>query len=657
MTMVLSQFLGMVWSTVKAKEDSVYGHDPSHTGLQPIDGFNDEPYTDRVIACVAEGRHYRAAQLSVLLASATTATVVDTTGASVSGYRLVQRDGLAVDTDKLDFFSGVCSQIAATLHAITSSCVAVGYSVSAEDNLQVLNGVNSSTTERIVSSLPVLIMPFWDNSPYARFAIPGTDGAACMFRLLGKYEDLALDAGVFRTVNRTIRDEKTAEWLGRPGGVWKNGWYEDRVGERWYSDVLTTEVVNSSLGIPMRQFDTVSGKERDCVHTAECRDIPVVDRWGSKLRSATQPTSITSVAISNGNRFGQFFYHRIGIRSVTSTYDWETLVSNITIAALLVRWFVAMYALQNGYFRNPGTQWHNAGLGCIANSKSFNLLPIVLLPKLKASLTAFWTVGCDVEGEQRALADAWFVVYPSIAEVVLIFFSLLNIVAKVQRRRVSDVPFGPTLIFLCLMHRFRVEIAQSRWFGIDGRVPALVHPSEIEQLSLLDYFTTNVSYRINGGVTALFVVKLAVLGCNMLPLMWPRCSRRRLKPTALPPLGIESALAVVCSNLGGLGTSSVYDYNHTQPQHRTGLNPYELVRLGYVVYGNKFLISIDDWEIVTSLWLLQRLYHLWNHRVALFTLHDEGEGRVVSSSSVMCRLDDPRLEPIKWWRLSATPIA
>lgn len=38
-------------------------------------------------------------------------------------------------------------------------------------------------------------MPYWDNGPAARYAIPGRDGYACMFRLGGQYEvDGAKDA-------------------------------------------------------------------------------------------------------------------------------------------------------------------------------------------------------------------------------------------------------------------------------------------------------------------------------------------------------------------------------------------------------------------------------------------------------------------------------
>ncbi|KAL3661634.1 hypothetical protein V7S43_013393 [Phytophthora oleae] len=77
------------------------------------------------------------------------------------------------------------------------------------------------------------------------------------------------------------------------------------------------------------------------------------------------------------------------------------------------------------------------------------------------TLAVFWTVGCRFEGQQAGLAESWFVMYPGIANFVLIFFSLLNFGAKTLRRRISDALFTPTVVFLCLLHYFRLEIAES----------------------------------------------------------------------------------------------------------------------------------------------------------------------------------------------------
>lgn len=56
------------------------------------------------------------------------------------------------------------------------------------------------------------------------------------------------------------------------------------------------------------------------------------------------------------------------------------------------------------------------------------------------TLSAFWSVGCEFEGEQKALSEARFVMYPAILELLLLYFSLLNNVAKVLRRRIPDTP-------------------------------------------------------------------------------------------------------------------------------------------------------------------------------------------------------------------------
>lgn len=57
----------------------------------------------------------------------------------------------------------------------------------------------------------------------------------------------------------------------------------------------------------------------------------------------------------------------------------------------------------------------------------------MLLPHLKMSLFTFWTSGCVFDSSQRAVADTWFVMYPAIVEVVLVYYSLLYLLAKLFR--------------------------------------------------------------------------------------------------------------------------------------------------------------------------------------------------------------------------------
>lgn len=54
-----------------------------------------------------------------------------------------------------------------------------------------------------------MIMPYWDNSYGSRFAVPGWDGSACVFRLSQHYqaaEGLTLH---LHGINRTVREETT----------------------------------------------------------------------------------------------------------------------------------------------------------------------------------------------------------------------------------------------------------------------------------------------------------------------------------------------------------------------------------------------------------------------------------------------------------------
>lgn len=140
----------------------------------------------------------------------------------MNGYQLVQREGFVFNAANLGVYSSACSLIAATPPAIEDFYDALGYNAT-KDNLRVVNGLESMTTLLVARSMPVLAMPFWDDEPFARFTIPGYDDNACIFRLLGKYSDPKLSPGVFRGVDRKIRERKMAEWFQRPGGVWKNG--------------------------------------------------------------------------------------------------------------------------------------------------------------------------------------------------------------------------------------------------------------------------------------------------------------------------------------------------------------------------------------------------------------------------------------------------
>uniref|UniRef100_K3WCJ0 Uncharacterized protein n=1 Tax=Globisporangium ultimum (strain ATCC 200006 / CBS 805.95 / DAOM BR144) TaxID=431595 RepID=K3WCJ0_GLOUD len=686
MVMIFSQFLGVAWNTVETHQYVIKGKDPS-LGPVTLDGsFNGEPFMDRAVACVGEGRYYKPVQLTEAVSTASGyLQVVDTTGTSINGYRLIQRQGLTMTSAARDVYSDVCALIATTMDSIFDACTELGYNVT-QDNLRVVDGLDSSTTYLIHDSLPVVILPLTDNAQESRFAIPGWDGHACMFRLMGKYLDKTKSLGIFRGVNRAIREAKTVEWLARPGGNWKNGWYEDQQAEKWHTDVISTGQ-KSIYGISQRQFDTMKRKEIDCINTEDCRDLPVVEDWGAKFSTTDQALAINSIFISNGNNKGLFLYELRQHRIIKSIYDWETLISNTSLMLLLVRWMLAMYALQRGYLLGE-SKWYNAGLGSLASSRSFNMLPIVLLPRLKITLSAFWSVGCAFGGDQKALSEAWFVVYPAILELMLLQFSLLNIISKILRRRIPDAPFGPSVILFCILHWLRMEFADRGTFGITENVTPLLTSTEFEELRLVDFFTTKAPFKLNGNVSGLIAIKLVVLGLNFVPLLLMKTSTTSLSRSPDDgdigkATGIEKALAVRVCKIGGLGRSVTDEYadddssqaaavadtskknDGAAASNRMEVNSYELVRLGYLVYGGKYLLSFEDWEGLALMAPFHRFYYLWNNRVALFTLRDEREQqpdgssldiKAVSEKPHMCRLDDPKLEQISCWDIIGRPI-
>lgn len=655
--LLFSQLLGVVWNSSTTYQHSMYGENPA-LGPNAIEGLNDNPYSDRSIACVLEGWQYKPVQLQKALMAAAT-TTIDTTGTFVHGYRVLARDEMTLESDSQALLVRTCDAIASTLDSIFESCAAMGYNVT-KDTLRIVNGVNSSTMKLIPNALPVLIMPFWDNSKAARYAIPGWDGSACVFRLEGVYESDSDTLRYFRTTTRAVRESKTIEWLGQPGGVWRNGWYEDPTGTKWYSDVLSTK---ENTTYPQHLFDTAANKERNCSATEDCGSIPNFELWSSKLSSTATIQWFNSVAISNGAQYGVFLYESYLTVVVKSVYDLETLISNIALGFVMFRWLVCMAALQNGH-RLRVTKWYTTGIGSISCARNFHYLPIVLLPRFKTTLAAFFTVGCRYEGDQTSLSENWFVMYPAICEFMLFYYSVLNMVAKMLRRRITETLFGPTLIFLCAMHYLRQELGRSGWFEYDGRVTTVVHSSDFEDLHLFDFFTTDVSLRLNGNITPLYVTKLVVVAINALPLII--CCQNTSPKSKLgertAPCAIEKALAVRASFVGGLGCSTIYETSKcgSGDATMTALSGYDLVRLGYVVIGGKYVLSIADWHTLFILSPARYLRQPPNFRVTLFTIVEQGDSKcnrvTIDDFPHVCRLNDPRLRSISIFDITARPF-
>lgn len=171
---IISQLLGMIWDSTTYVRYLEYGRSPLYATQQAvIPGSNDEPFSDRNLVCMAYGRSYIAMQLSAVLRDPQLAKVTDTTGASISGYRVVKREKVAtLDPLAATFYLDVCTNIDRTLEAIQQSYAKLGYNVTT-DVLRIVDDVYSNVTREIPRALPILVLPYWDNGIRAHYAIPG----------------------------------------------------------------------------------------------------------------------------------------------------------------------------------------------------------------------------------------------------------------------------------------------------------------------------------------------------------------------------------------------------------------------------------------------------------------------------------------------------
>lgn len=637
---MLSQLMGIVDSTADSIYTASFGRQPS-LGLYHIGNDNDEPYSDRAMVCVRHSRRYKAITINEALE---TSTIDNTAGIRLGGYRVVHRTKATIEPTIVSRFTRRCDLLNSTLNNILSACEALGYANLERDALRIVDGLDSKALSRIPNSLPILMIPHWDNCDYARYAIPAADGSVCMVNLSGAYNDVS-STGTLYAVNRSVRAAKMQEWIGE--GVWKHGWLEDDEGMRWHADMWSTEL-NDSEGISARRFDTFSGHELHCDNQKNCANDVIQQRWGLSLVSTSVSLGSEAIVVSNGSRFGLFILRAKTIQSIQSVYNFSAFLSNVSVSLVLLRWMLTMFALQNG-FRKGKTSLFTCGIGSTAHSSALNSLLITLLPQLVVNLAAFFTAGCNLFGDQKALADAWFVIYPAIIVIVLLCCSLLNIVARTCRRRMSDCTFVPTIVLLSLLHYFRHQISLWRWFQTPDATSAAISSDEFQQLTILDFFFTNAALRVNGNVAPLVHTKLIILSLNLLPLLFSTSMSQssRLSKSHIN-CRIESRLVIRACNDGGIRwCSDVYQKHPKEP--RDMMNAYELVRLGYIAFGGRFLMKWEDWVIITTLRPLRNVYHLWNHRITVFTL----KSKSVSPRPQLLALDDPELEKLNWWDIDA----
>lgn len=547
--LTFGQFLSSTWGTATSIQTLSFGQRPE-LGLYHIVGSSDEPFSDRSYVCVARGRIYKPVAARDALNQVST-RVVDSTGAAVNGYRVVSHEGLTIDpATNRSYYSTTCNFIAAKIEAIFEICTALGYNSTQGSNLRIVDGVHSATMKLIGNALPVIVIPYYDNSVDARFVIPGHDGSARLFHFSGHFSVDQAAKPILTATDRSSRERKTSELLRRPGGAWRNGWYEDPLGGKWHSDVMSSDP-NSTLGIYLREFDMTTGNESDCTTpTSHCGRTSHHSAWGTKLQAVDVELASSVVVVSNGAHFGLFMYEGIIQHVIQSEYSLEHFISNISLAWLLLRWTISIAALANDYFGGGEKELPIVGMGVLSCSRGFNMLPLVLLPRLKSYLAVLATIGCEFEGSQRALSQASFVVYPAIAELTLFTYSVVNLLAKLARRRMSDALFGPTLMLLCGLHFFRNGLANARLFGIDGRVTSLVSSAEFDTVTLVDFVRTDILLRLSGGIRALLLLKLLVFALNLLLLvLWSR----PVASTDLRSTDFELALALRLASSGGLG--------------------------------------------------------------------------------------------------------
>ncbi|KAF1792877.1 hypothetical protein GQ600_3990 [Phytophthora cactorum] len=153
---------------------------------------------------------------------------------------------------------------------------------------------------------------------------------------------------------------------------------------------------------------------------------------GTKFTTYEYPHNLNSIAIQSGSSYGLFLYE-------TTQADVVRIHLRLGDSGLkLIRYSRAdPMDIVAGSTAQWSSTWedpcYGGGLGC-----NLRLATILDASQLKMTLTAFWTVGCRFEGQQAGLSEAWFTIYPSIAQLMLMYYSLLNALAKTTRRRMTD---------------------------------------------------------------------------------------------------------------------------------------------------------------------------------------------------------------------------
>ncbi|KAF0685435.1 Aste57867_22676 [Aphanomyces stellatus] len=458
-------------------------------------------------------------------------------------------------------------------------------------------------------------------------------------------------------INRADYDAHTRQWLHEPHGSWQNGWYTFPDGvTRYYSHMqndLRWKDHVGGLGVASVVYDALTQDVVDCLANPQPCENQVDIVWDGLLAQNTTELWAECVCIQDPHRNGVVWYSVEDEYLLSNNFDWSVVVANISVFGLLVRWGVAFVALWRGY-RFKTSDWHGCGIGIASCSKTFVLLPILLSPSFKVMGLCFWSSCIRFEGDLQVVTDAWNIVYPGIAQFVLVYFALLNWLAKACRVRMSDRTFGPVLLAFCVAHWCRQETFNTFGpaMGLISRAETRFFAAQFPSAKLTDV-VFGQALLIGGNIKAIFVGKLIVLGLPVVDLLLfsdrvgPACKFHPMSAATKqkrPECAIETTLAIRANQCGGLGASTMYT-------PAGGLNGYEVVRLGYLLFGVDSLISFDDYYVIVSSVVSNYVNETYNLRILVLDMHHDP----ICFSRGMCHWGDPRFRH-RWFHVKSTDL-
>lgn len=72
--------------------------------------------------------------------------------------------------------------------------------------------------------------------------------------------------------------------------------------------------------------------------------------------------------------------------------------------------------------------------------------------------------------------------------------------------------------------------------------------------------------------------------------------------------------------------------------------------------GECYLVTTNDWDLLTLMAPLRMFMSLWNYHVKVFALKMKRGGVEIANEPSMVPVDEPELQPIRWWKVSARQI-